>query len=397
MRLALLGGGNEAANLAVAAARLGHSVVALCDMPAGDPLESSPLAARASHTHWEDLLGGLAEAVIVGRTSADPAAREDQLRKLVQQAVPLAVVHPGCEAITGFELEMIRRDLGASIASYLPILWDPAIAELEALFGAEGRLGPMRQVGLEREGRAVSLEEIWNLLAGDIELVRRWFGPIRLVSALGTPPEQLMVQATTVGGAAAQWSFGPVLRSAGVRIALTGAGGKAVLALTDEAGSTSRSLQIVDQASEETREIAAGDPAARFLEGWLGKGDSAEAISVPKPEWAAACRDVETAETARHSLRRNKTLELYHEEHSEQQTFKGMMAAGGCLALLLTLAAFLVAMLLDSLLPLREFGWWRAWPVCVFAPLGIFLLLQAVQVILALDRRHGSKERPPES
>ena len=94
------------------------------------------LRRAALSENWEELfLQSSADAVIVGRggkeaaarANIDPAERRaDQLRKLVQAAVPLIVVCPACEAIVGFEIEMIRRGYQSIIVPFIPGGFRPA-------------------------------------------------------------------------------------------------------------------------------------------------------------------------------------------------------------------------------------------------------------------------------
>src|SRR5207244_3847596 len=53
--------------------------------------------------------------------------------------------------------------------------------------------------------------------------------------------------------------------------------------------------------------------------------------------WLAACRDQEAAEAVDRSLMRGRTIELFNEEHTEEASFKGVMAMGGCLVLLVAI------------------------------------------------------------
>jgi hypothetical protein len=109
-----------------------------------------------------------------------------------------------------------------------------------------------------------------------------------------------------------------------------------------------------------------------------------EAVS---PIWQDACRDVEIAATVERSLARGRTIELYDEEISEEATFKGMMAVGGCGVLLLGLLGLIVAATLDGLqLSFRHHLLWRLWPVYLLFPIVVFLGLQLLKLVF---------EKPP--
>jgi hypothetical protein len=99
--------------------------------------------------------------------------------------------------------------------------------------------------------------------------------------------------------------------------------------------------------------------------------------------WLDACRDQEAAEAIDRSLLRGRTIELYNEEHTEAESFKGVMAMGGCLLLVAALAMVLLAALVEGLrLPLRNWPVWQMWPTLLLVPLGLFLLLQLLQLVV---------------
>src|SRR6185503_18285975 len=64
----------------------------------------------------------------------------------------------------------------------------------------------------------------------------------------------------------------------------------------------------------------------------LSWGNAGDARYDPN-SWLAACRDQEAAEAVDRSLARGRTIELFNEEHTEEEAFKGVMAMGGCLLL----------------------------------------------------------------
>ncbi len=115
--------------------------------------------------------------------------------------------------------------------------------------------------------------------------------------------------------------------------------------------------------------------------------------------WEDACRSVELSDSVESSYRRGKTISLYHEQHSEEETFKSMMAAGGCLALLLTLVAFPLLVLLGSLPVFAGTGWdrlpWRLlhpriWPAYLLVLLLLFLGMQLFRLVFVAAPRAGT-------
>ena len=62
---------------------------------------------------------------------------------------------------------------------------------------------------------------------------------------------------------------------------------------------------------------------------------------------------------------------------SEEEAFKEVMAAGGCLTLTISLGLFLLAGLVEALkLPIRELPIWRFSPLLPLIPIVVFLVLQ---------------------
>ncbi|HEX5103277.1 MAG TPA: hypothetical protein VFV87_05675, partial [Pirellulaceae bacterium] len=114
--------------------------------------------------------------------------------------------------------------------------------------------------------------------------------------------------------------------------------------------------------------------------------DAIDAPAAGNADWLDACRDQEAAEAIDRSLARGRTIELFNEEHTEEESFKGVMAVGGCLLLLGALGVVLLATIVEGLqLPLRDWAAWQYWPVYLLAPIVVFLLLQVLQVAI---RKH---------
>jgi hypothetical protein len=422
MKLALLGMDDDALELLRwALADGGHELVAAYDVGAREP-DVRSLAPRAKiGESWEALvLGSAADAVIVGRGGAglagetgiaDSERRDEQLRKLAQAAVPMLVVCPACEAIVGFEIEMIRRDTKAVIVPYVPEAEHPAIRSLAEIvsWGETSPLGRVEQIAFEREQADRSRPEVLTQLARDVALLRQIVGTIRSVIAsgpatnlgrdpLGPKPKELPslanLSVNLVGseGLSARWSIGPALARPSGRLTVIGQRGKAVLHMP--AGQDWK-LEIGGD-NLATESFAARPDLANVF--WKLSQAMTEEGPRAGDAWLDSSRDQEAAEAVDRSLARGRTIELFGEEHTEEDSFKGVMAMGGCLLLVMAAGAVLVATIVEGLrLPIRNWPAWRLWPVYLLAPIGVFLLLQLLQLAIKreppnLGRLIGSED-----
>jgi hypothetical protein len=402
MKLALLGCDDETLALIRGAVAEGdHALVAAYDT-AEHRQQVKSLAPQARlDEDWEALLlGTLADVVIIARGRLDPSRstgfaaderRNDQLRKLVQAAVPLIVIHPGCEAIVGFELDMIRSDSGGIILPFVP---GQNLAAIQALSDTTS-VGPVEQILIERQMTSRTRPKVLAQLARDVGIVRELLGAIRKMNATGAaagetadplgprskalpPLENLSVHLSGEQTFPARWTVMPAEQAGELRISVIGARGRMVLSQSAEL-EPSAVLKVHGGADAPavSSEFPSQDEFDRAL---TAVSQRLTGECPPWTSWLAACRDVEVASSVDRSLERGRAVEFFGEEHSEEQSFKGVMAVGGCLMLSLTVVALLVAAAVEGLqLPLRESPMWRAWPFYVLVPIVLFLLLQLLQ------------------
>ena len=410
MKLALIGPYDESLALVRWGIEHGHQLIAAYDVGshAADVRAFAPNARIGDD--WESLLlGTQVDCVIVGRgmagTSAstgiaDDERRAEQLRKLAQAAIPMLVVHPACESIIGFEVEMIRRDSRGIIVPYVPLARHPAISELHSLItvGSDSPLGAVEQIVFERALTNRSRPDVLTAFARDATLMRQMIGTIRSVSATGPAlppgrdplgpklqePLQLSNLSVHVGGengAAVRWSVVPAHGAAAAKITIIGQASTAVLQMPARDQWT---LHIADSPQKTWPENLENDFAICFA---ALSAAGAEAGASEESAWLNACRDQEAAEAIDRSLMRGRTIELFGEDHTEEESFKGVMAMGGCLLLVMALAVLFVATIVEGLrLPLRDWVVWKFWPVYLLLPIGVFLLLQLFQ--LAIKREN---------
>jgi hypothetical protein len=405
MKLALLGYTPQALVLAKDAVRLGHEVVAACDAGSHRSELREGLPATRLRDGWESLLAGKdIDAVIVAgpRLPEDEPSdvrerRDDQLRKLIQAEVPLLIIPPVCEAIVGFELEMIRKDVRGIIVPALAGPLHPVWNELDPWLSGKGgaaSLGPIEVVNFERFLPLRQRQDVLSAFVYDAELLRRMVGPLQRITAAGgtrTGEEKpsLANLAVHVEGSAefpGRWSALPAENQLAARITLQGANDRVVLSIP-AAGSWRLRGPALD------REYPPFDSAAAVL----AELENAIAFrSIAAVTWLDACRAVEAMEAIDRSLARGRAIDLYNEEHTEESSFKGIMAAGGCLLLLTTLTALGCAGVLPVLIrPEKGSGdaYWGWLQVCIMVPLAVFLAAQLLSLGLAAHRKRKKSEQ----
>lgn len=409
MKLALIGPDDESLALVRWGVGYGHQLVAAYDVGshAGNVQAIAPSARLGDD--WESLLlGTQVDAVIVGRgmagTSAstgipDDERRAEQLRKLAQAAIPMLVVHPACESIIGFEVEMIRRDSRGVIVPYVPSSRHPALSELSSLIsrGSDSPLGAVEQIVFERPLASRSRSAVLTAFARDAMIMRQMVGTIRSISATGPalPPgrdplgpklqeplqlSNLNVHVGGEDGSSVRWSVVPAHSAEAGKITVIGQASTAVLQMPQQGQWTLHIADIPPKAWPESSERDAATSFAAFSEA-IAEGGASDVA------WLNACRDQEAAEAIDRSLLRGRTIELFGEDHTEEESFKGVMAMGGCLLLVMALGVLFVATIVEGLrLPLRDWVVWKFWPVYLLLPIGVFLLLQLLQLAIKREQ-----------
>ena len=421
MRFALLGSDDATLRLVQAIAdHAEHDVVAVygAEQHRQAIFDLAPRA--AFDRDWEPVIHEpVADAVIVARQTPWED-RSDVLRKLFQCDLPLLLVHPACEAIVAFELEMIREDKHGLVLPFIPGQRSLPFREAEQLVATpQTSVGELKQVVFERTMPSTSRPVVLDQLAQDVALMRPFLKTVRRVSAMAPEANaetlaNLTINMTGETGLLGRWNISHVGEDERAQLKLVGAQATAVL--TVAADPEHWQLAIGDQVQTLGRDDAPSDATAALQDFVrLTQGE------VVGPTWMDASRDIEVADTVEHSLRRGKTLELHQEQLSEENTFKGMMAAGGCFLLLITLAILVIGSVFEGVQrPLNyrppaadetsgdtaenvsESGtgdssdaavrplWIRLWPAYPFA---IFLALQCFRLVF-LAPRNGSTTRP---
>jgi len=226
-------------------------------------------------------------------------------------------------------------------------------------------------------------------------------GQISSISAVGAESgdvslANLSVSVTGSAKVNARWSVGPATDDRASTITLVGSRGTA--AIDTRATSGPWSLRV----GGEQIEFAVHDDAQACIE----RLQLAIAESEPgsDSDWEAICHDLDATEQVERSLRRKRTIELRRDAQNEEGAFKGIMSAGSCLVLMLTLLLLMVFAVVEGFrMPLVDTGalgesgeaaprmhvLLRLWPVY---PLVAFLSLQLL-VFVAKKARASSSDR----
>jgi hypothetical protein len=386
MKLALLGCTSETLACLPALAQAGFSIPCAYEVDEPASLQACLPGIPLRHD-WEALLhSSEVDAVLIAGPLFPPEfsaevweRRTDQLRKLVQAAVPLLVIPPVCEAIVGFELEMIRRDSRGLIFPLVPEFY----LELENFSLAKPL--PYEQITIEHALANRSRREVLAAFVRDVECLKRTWGAVKRISVSGgvvqekAKPELTNISVALTGQAGAtpcRWTVLPAQQSS-TRWAFYPQG------------------QTAPHAEKITEEIVNIQPQLAIALAEFQRALRQE--SYQAPTWLEACRSVEAMEAIDRSVERSRTIELYNEEISEASSFKGTMAVWGCLLMMLALAVFMGVGIFAMLFAPEESekGTGRGWlwfQVCFLIPFAIFLLLQLLSFGLpAYERRKREK------
>ena len=401
MRIALLGVDREV--MPVAAAIAGSSEHVL----AGICLDSSAGGAASGHLEevrrlapmarivegWESLLSDeLAEAVVVAR-SGQGDLRDEQLRKLVGQAVPLLLMHPACDLMMHYELEMIARESGGILVPYLPARSHPAVRELLLLMQGDSPPGETRavqperveQVILERNVGGRSRDEVWRQFAVDVDLLRAVAGElVRIAGMAGAETESdsanLSVQMVASSGTLVRWNTAPLEGDLEARLSIAGRRQKWEL-LMPAAGPWR--LEMRGQASAESPSREYEQPLPSLA---LEQFSRAVAGRPTDVTWPDATRSMEVIDGLQKSLAKGRTVNVGAEEASEESAFKSAMTSLGCGILMLgavLVVVTAVAQWVAARAGMRGLaGILGQWPLLLLAVLAVFLILQLLRLII---------------
>ncbi len=287
--------------------------------------------------------------VTVFGTGNDLSDRESLLRDLARDSAPIATIHPVCSAIFAAELDMIQRDTNAPIVPLHPACFHPAIdflADACQSWSSDSPIGKIEQIVVERQSDDRSDDNVKSLLARDALILRKLIGEFHKVGAMQSGEEKslanLSVHLTGSCPAMTRWSIGPKTETEGATISLAGESGKVTLHCPDAqdwyfSSTTDDKCFLPAESTFDT---------SRTVTHQIETGLDGNAAF---PNWEDAYRAIDLADTASESVRRGKTLPISNARLTEEDTFKSLMAAGGCLIVLVLPFLLLLVSLVDGL------------------------------------------------
>ncbi|MBS0205297.1 MAG: hypothetical protein JSS49_20530 [Planctomycetes bacterium] len=320
--------------------------------------------------YWEDLVGGHSfDALLVG--GSEPQVLE-AIKQLAASGQTLLFVPKQDQGSTFiYELSLIRDDNHVPIH---PALWhrcDPALRRARDAIH-DGSLGRVQLIQFQRElptqgSSLVPQSEIDAAMLLDVDLLRWLSGDYDQVTALqtGACDQGALTQSVKLAGRnlpEATWDVcagnAPISR---LKIHTD----RGVTNLEQNPGSLEWTVTGPDGVCH------SGDRQAAVLN-YL---QSLESNSTLPMEWPELVKAFETVDATHRSIRRRRTIDLHFEPMSERAIFKTQMTAIGCSVLIATFLLVLVYLAIASTVPLPDTAL-LVLRTMIFAPLGLFLLLQ---------------------
>jgi hypothetical protein len=412
MKLAILGTETEILRLAAAARDQQHEIVWLGDIRSADVATLAALDAQLPDrsAEWELLLDReIVDAVLIGRGTASNELRAEQIKRLAAEGVPLLIAHPAFDSVLPYyEVDMVRRESGAIVQHYNPLIGHPLTQEL-AEWAREGHhaIGKIHQLSCERQVAAAAREQVLAHFAQDVELLAAVAGDIGRVTAIGPTGRaasfaSLQIQLSAGGPVSMRWSVG-YAATGGERLELSLLGEHGIVTVRisngDESAPPTWQLEITEEGVGKVQPLESYDPAyAAIVQLSDAIGQSQVERRASASTWDAATRAVEVVDAAELSLQKGRTIEVYQQQLTERLAFRGTMAAIGCGLLFIAFAAVVVVAILGGAEGLVRQRIVPSWPLVLLAVLAFFLLLQAVPLLARKPNHDRTESRaiPPD-
>lgn len=409
MRFAVVGDSESAVPFVKAiAADPRHQLLALAKGARLQERLGRQITGLALPDHWESLLADdRIEAIVVADGDDDSL----QAAKQLAQAGKRLCLAPaaGRGATFAYELTLLQDEHPATLVPLLGLRGHPLAMRLKELLG-QGRYGDIRHLQLERrlvparpdrDPSILQADDVASAFLIDVDLARSVWGEFDQVTAIrsGDADAGFSLATVTLGGAAVPPFVWSVAAATTPSWRLTVVAERGTICLSGNPDDGRLLLEASGPGSTPVQE------AVRFdVQGWLlesagndrlgaepaGRPDQGGA---PPARWEDFTRGVELLHAVDRSVRRRRTIEIHFETPSELGQFKTHMTAAGCSLLMLTLLATVAYLTTATLIDINH----RLKQVLVFlifAPLGLFLALQALVFVARPPAgREGQEDR----
>lgn len=376
MRIALLGADSHSLALVAAAIADGHELAWQGDFSPAFRSAYPWLTEIDQAAEWEDLLiAETADAIIVGRGTADDDLRTRQVLELTRLGRPMLTSFPlFTSVLTYFEVDMARSEGGGVLQHYNPLVEAPQLAD-HALWLREGhpRYGRIEQIAAVRAFVDRNQEQVLRRFAADVDLLGQVAGKLTRLGAHAPAGgaadySALSIQLLGVADLPVRWSVEPPTEAEGLTLHFICERGRETIWFDDQG--------LVNQ-SPLTIAAAVWKRFATAVQQESGEST-----------WPAALHAMELADSIEISLRRGRMIDVHDQQLTEELAFKGAMSAIGCGLLMLIIPGLLTIGWLAGAVgvPLAEY-----WPHLLLAILAIFLGLQFLPKLLSKPSAHDAE------
>ncbi len=381
MNFALLGDAPEVLPLICAiGATTQHQVTACFD--ADDLADRCPPAMQSVSIEAIRSDPGI-EAVIVASDRTETLADALMLAEAGKSLLVLPLYGQDLGVI--YEMSLVKADAPITLFPIWPLREHPLVVQLRQMLD-EGELGAVQYLELNRvlvpdgdaaQPQLLTKRQIDGAFLVDVDLLRDLGGDYSNVTTLQTGREEgLSSLTTTLACDQAPQATWTVKAGSQGSWQLTVAGMRSTAVLSGDPSVSSLTLEAEGPDFEFPRQTVAEDWGPAVLASFLAAHERSDDS---QPQWDDIQRGMELLQATDRSLRRKRTIELYFEAHSERSNFKTQMTAIGCCLIMFTLLGVVLVLVggQAGLAP-RIMAVLR---IAVFAPLGIFLLLQFLLVL----------------
>jgi len=362
--------------------------------------------------HWERLLApGICDAVVVAGPRGF-AERFEQLRRFVQERIPVFATHPPSMAlIEAYELEMVRQEVDAPLWSLLVVKDD-----FDMWYGKEYPLVEVPEIAqaplvlknllCERYVSKRTREGVLGALARDIDFIRDLCGEISQVATLSGHEATtqgsrrdwtgLTVELQTAWAGVVRWSAEPAGTWSGLRVRTSGEDCSHTVAIREKPEGAEIEYTVSRQWQPDV--TAQWRSSGYRLSMIAGRTTHALAGFKTHSNWTETIRTLELVEAVEKSLRKGRTISVGVEGRTESDAFKGTMASVGCVLLIVGLLVVIgsavmlkIAEKVGNQALVNIFKWWPALLVGIF---GVFLVLQLLRFIIPKTPTDEERHQP---